>query len=433
MERPISLNIVSPTISLAIIASMVCLFSSAAASDFSPDKGRDKFLLAKASERGADMVVSPKTSTEDLIWALENSQFPSQRRYAAEILGERKAAEAIQGLLNALKDPEDAVQNDAAEALAIIGDEAIVEQLIENLDEPRACVRRYSAYVLGQLAKEQDDRRNCHDIVEALLPLTKDEDNLVRRDVIYSLSEIGAPSSKSIFIEGLNDEDPTVRRYSAGALGQMKGRDAEEALTSAYKLETDKNTRRNIAAALTGLGTRAALSIIIENLPNEAEIVRMDFATKLADVGTPLAIQTLSELVVSDWSPRVRTNAAAGLLKAKDPSTLQVLRTALKDRVATVRIPASEALIEMADESMAEDLLFALGDPSPIVADNAARALVRIGSLDFVPNLIEMLDDPRPAAVDRAIAVLEELTYKPFGSNTQAWQTWFEESFKTDE
>ena len=432
-DRPIFLSMIGRVIPLAIIASLVCLFSSVAASDFSPDDGRSDMILAKDAGRGADMVVSPRTSTEDLIWALGNAQFPSQRRYAAEILGKRNATEAVPGLLDALKDPEDVVQNDAAEALASIGDEAIIEQLIENLKEPRACVRRYSAYVLGQFAKKQDDTRNCHDIVDALLTLTKDEDDLVRRDVVYALFEIGAPSSKSVFIEGLKDEDPTVRRYSAGALGKMKGRDAEDALTEAFKCEADENTRRSIAAALTDLGTRAALIVIIENLPNEAEVVRMDFAKKLAGVDSPVAITTLSKLVIEDWSPRVRANAAASLLETKDPSTLPVLKKALKDRVVTVRIPASAALIELADESAAGDLLEALGDSSPIVADNAAKALVRMGSLDLVPGLIEMLDDPRPAAVDRAIAVLQELTYKPFGSNAQAWKTWFEESFKTDE
>jgi HEAT repeat protein len=379
------------------------------------------------------MVVNKDTSTEDLIWALENAQYRPQRRYAAEILGERGATEATPNLLNALKDPEEIVQNDAAEALANIAGEDVVEPLIENLGDSRASVRKYSAYVLGQLAKKHEGNRHIRDIIAALENQTKDENDLVRRDVFYALSEIGATSSKHAFIDGLNDSDSAVRRYSADVLGKIKGREAEEALSEAFRTESDQNTRQTIASALTGFKTKSALFVIIERLPDEAEPVRVSFARKLADVGTPLAISTLSNLALSDTSPRVRTTAMESLAAKKDPTMLPVFAKALKDRVPAVRIPASAAMIGLADESVVEILIDAMRDSNQTVAGNAARALAKMEDLSLVPEMVKLLYDPSPAVVNRAMVVLGDLTFKPYGSDAQMWKNWYKKNYKTVE
>jgi len=80
-----------------------------------------------------------------------------------------------------------------------------------------------------------------------------------------------------------------------------------------------------------------------------------------------------------------------------------------------------------------DSLLDAMDDTNSTVADNAATAIVRINNLDAVPDLIQMLDSPSKVVVERTVAVLEELTYRPYGSNIQKWNTWYEENFKTSD
>jgi HEAT repeat protein len=359
------------------------------------------------------VVVSKYCTTEGLIYALRNHEYKYYRRLAAQLLGEREAIEALPQLCDALEDPEEVVQSGTAETLAKIGNTTIFERLMNNLESPRPRVRQYSAYVLGQAAKRLGSTGGFN-VVETLENAAGDRNNLVRVEVIYALYELGYSSSADIFIAGLKDEEAGVRRHSANALGRAKGRAAELALAEAFADETDQDVRRSIATALSGFGSGAAIDTLLRSLPFESEPVRVDIAAKLAETGTPRAVRVLADLDTSDKSPRVRKNAAVGLLRAQDPST-----------------PASEALIELADESIMDNLIDAMDDPNATVADNAARAIVRIHSLAAVPELIQMLDSANTGAVGRAIAVLEGLTYRPYGSNTQEWKTWYKENFET--
>lgn len=415
---------------VAIILWVAWALFPAEALPLSFESEQTSLLLAQNMGEENCVVVSKYCSTEGLIYALKHHEYKHQRRRAAQLLGDRKAIEALPYLCEALEDPEHVVQKGAAEALAKIGDSTIFEPLMENLHDPRPRVREYSAYVLGQTAKRLGNTGGL-DVVGALENAAKDENNLVRVEVIYALYELGHSSSTDIFIEGLKDEEPRVRRHSANALGKIKGKEAEAALTSAYEKEADQDVRRSIATALGGFGSGSALDTLVATLPFEKEPVRADIASKLAEAKTPQAIRVLTDLLATDRSSRVRTNAAKGLLRAKDPSTVPALAKALKDRTAAVRVPVSEALIELADESVLDDLIDAMDDTNSTVADNAAMAVVRIRSLDAVPKLIQILDSPNKGAVGRAIEVLEELTYRPYGNNTKQWKTWYEENFKT--
>lgn len=317
------------------------------------------------------------------------------------------------------------VQKAVAESLAKLGDSSIFEELVSNLSDPKPCVRKYSAYVLGRLATKDDVR-----VVEGLEGVADDKDSSVRVEVIYALKEIGSSSSKGIFIRGLNDEDPRVRIYSATALGSLKGADAGWALGRALKQETDENVRRIIASALGKVGSVHSVEALVNALPNETPSVRADIATALSDINTPEAIQALVGLL-SDSSAEVRAKAASGLLKARDRSTTDALAEALKDRAAIVRRPASEALIYVADASVIDDLIEAMGDTDTTVADNATAALIGLNDLESVHKLIDVIDSPNQSQAVRAISVLEEITHRPYGRNVQKWKEWYEENFKT--
>lgn len=416
---------------IVVTCSLASSLSPCYAGGFSLDAEQNVILLAQNLHRQTNRAIDRHSTTKELIHALENSEYAAMRGYAAQLLGDRAATEAIPNLLKALKDPEEDVQRDAAEALVAMGSGEIFEELIANLENTRPTVRQYSVYVLGHVGKRQDDKRNCTDVIRALERLVKDENAFVRIEAVYALSEIGAASSKPIFIESLKDDDPTVRRHSADALAKLKGPDAEEALAAAFIDEIDLNTRQSIASALTDMGTETALIAIGERVSEESTPVRINIAAKLGESDNPRAIEILSELVVSDRHPMVRTNAARGLLRAKEPSTVPVLVIALKDRVASVRIPASEALIDLADSSIRDDLLSAMSDSNGTVADNAARAVVKMNDLQSIHQLVRMLDSPDDAVRYRAIGVLEDLTYKPYGNNVQMWKNWYEEAFKT--
>lgn len=438
MRDPSSIKSTIPSVygkkaSLVILAALCAfLLCPPDVAAFSPENPHNRPLLAQSRRPSSDMGINRGSSTEELIYVLENSQFPHKRAYAADLLLEREATEAIPSLVRAIEDPEDVVQNAAAEALVKMADETILSQMLENLDNPMPGARKYSAYVLGKLGKGKDPRE-IRDVIEALENKAKDPDHLVRKMIIVELAELKSDTSKSIFIDGLKDKDPDVRMHSAAALEKFKGEDVEVALAEALQSEMNQTVRSNIATALSALGTKTALKALIVVLPFEKEPLRADIAVKLGEAGTDEAVEVLADLLVSDRSSRVRETAALGLLKAKKLSTLPALASALKDRVATVRIAASEALMAFGDNSVAAELINAMGDSSDTVADNAARALVRMRDKNTIPDLIRILDHPDDGVVDRAAAVLEELTYKPYGNNTKMWKQWYKESYKKND
>jgi len=403
------------------------------ASDFSPHSPQNRQYLAQSSFDATDILITETSSAETLIRALESAQYPYQRRNAAIWLGERNVREAVPQLLKALKDPEEVVQSGAAKALSLIGDKAISEaisgELIANTEDANPLVRQYSAYVLGQRAEK--GMKEIPSAVEALEAIAQDQDKLVRVEAVYALYELGASSSKPIFIQGLKDEDKRVRMHSATALGNIKTDEAAEALVGTLEQETDGDVRGMIALGLGRHGSAYAMAALLATLPREREPVRANIAIRLGDVKTPMVTKALADLMLSDPSPRVRSNAAKSLLRIKDPSTIPALAAALQDRVAIVRIPASSALLELADVSVMDDLINALGDMDRRVAGNAAEALIRLNDLDAVHKLILLIDSPNRSQAGFAIEVLEALTYRDFGTDVDRWKKWYEDNFRT--
>jgi len=403
------------------------------------EEASGRFYVAKTIRDKQKMPVTRSTDTDDLIWALENHEYWAPRKNAAEYLGDRGATEAIPSLLKALKDPQEEVQKAAAEALTKVGDERLFESLIKNLSNPRPHVREYSAYVLGQLAKGKE-RREIPDVIKALEGLAKDEDGLVRDQVYYALYEIGAPSSKSIFLAGIKDPEPSVRRHSANALGKLKGPGAEDALVNAYETETNQETKQAMSTALGAFGSEKALTALVSTMDKAPPMERVKITDRLAESGSQEAVDLMCDLVRTDSSPMVRARAAEGLLMAKNPSSIHALSMALNDKVASVKIPASKALLEIAETSTADvarssitgELITAMGDTNDEVGENAARILVKLGDKKVIPDLMHLLDHADNSVVDRATAVLEELTFKPYGTDVARWKAWYDENYSED-
>lgn len=392
--------------------------------------GAKHLHLAQAKEIYLPAGVNTNCTTEELIWAVEHADSEHQRKYAATLLAEREAKEAIPSLLNALKDREEVAQMGAANALGAIGDPTILEELLVNFTNENSRVRQYSAYVVGRLANRMNDKvKKNQDVIEGLESIAEDEDTNVRVEAVYALYEVGSPSSADIFIEALKDEDSRVRIYAAIALGDLKTQYATEALIEALKVESDRDVRRKMASSLGGIGGDFALNTLVEMLPKETPLVRADIATRLAEVKSPRSVEILSDLLLEDPDGRVRSAAAVGLLKAKEHSAIHALAQALGDKVKSVRRPASEALVLLADETVIDELVEALGNSDTVVAENAAKALMELGHLEAVHGLIKALDSPNQLEVKRALEVLQEITHRPYHSDTEKWKTWYQENF----
>ncbi|RJP14556.1 MAG: hypothetical protein C4520_21360 [Candidatus Abyssobacteria bacterium SURF_5] len=409
---------------LTILVAPVTILAEAAFFE-SPASQREILLAQK--EANSLILVDTSSSTSDLVQALQQSTLKYQRRYAAQLLGERKEPGTAPYLVQALDDPEDIVQKAAAEALVNQRDKSIFPQLIDTLSAPRPSAREYSAYVLGKLANKGDTAA-----IQALETAAGDEKSNVRVEVIYALYEIGSPSSKGIFVNGLNDEEARIRSYCANALGSLKTAGAGAELSAALDRETDESVRRTIISAMGKIGGSSSAKTLAQAVTNENASLRGDIADALGEIKTPEAIRALVELL-ADSNPTVRARAASALANARDPSSAGALANALKDRSPLVRRAASRALIYIADSTTIKELVDALGDSDSEVAENAKEALIHVNDLNAVHSLIDALDSGNPNKQTRALMVLEEITHRPYGSDVVKWVQWYEENFKTSE
>jgi len=128
----------------------------------------------------------------------------------------KKKGKDVEGLINALKDEDEDVRTNAAEALGKIKDERAVEPLIRALKNKDDDVREEAAMALGEIG---DTRA-----VEPLAALLKDEDHVVRQWAAMALGKMGAPAIEPL-IGALKDDNRIVRKCAVKALGET-GSDA---------------------------------------------------------------------------------------------------------------------------------------------------------------------------------------------------------------
>lgn len=155
--------------------------------------------------------IGSRTAVEPLIGGLTDPE-GSVRYWVVASLGQLRAEEAVEPLVVMLADDARGVRSAVAGALATIGSREAVEPLIEYLDDPSPWTRATIAYALGELGSEQ--------AVEPLLATLDidDQDVNVRRAVIVALGQINSPRSDEALRRALDDQDAEVRRYAAEAL-----------------------------------------------------------------------------------------------------------------------------------------------------------------------------------------------------------------------
>lgn len=235
------------------------------------------------------------------------------------------------------------------------------------------------------------------------------------------LGQIG--SAKSVptllsVVRNIKDEDEDVRNVSLRALGRIKDMDAIPELIKAlgtpetwlpprvaevlfnigeasisYLILELKNyaneTSRAWSAEILGrLNARQAVMPIIEALFDVNPEVRAKAAGALGNIKDARAVTRLSELLISEPVPFVRTRVARALGNINHPAVLDYLITSLKDPEWWVRVRVVEALEELGEKSISA-LLFALEDKDREVSKRSAIALERIGYVEKVLEAYE--------------------------------------------
>ena len=148
-----------------------------------------------------------------------------------------------------------------------------------------------------------------------------------------------------LLVKALNDENASVRRGAAKALGKIGDPVAVPVLREALQ---DRSVVQEAAIALTQIDAPEALQILISALSDTDSTVRDHASDALADMNPPPKDAAPALIaVLNDTEPWVSRHAARALGKIGDPAAVPMLRKNLTHRNPRIREAAIGLLKEI--------------------------------------------------------------------------------------
>jgi len=239
-----------------------------------------------------------------------------------EALGKLKPPEAVDRLIEILRQGSTDKRCAAAEALGKIGDKKAVEPLIMALMEKP--IGEKAAKVLRDLGVEEDIIVRGSEFAAKrdipYLSLREDELGFAYRLAEDALGEIGDKRAVKPLAELVNgillkDEDYHVRSDAAEALGKIGGESVVEPLIQALD-DVYYPIQESAAKALGKIGDKRAVGPLLQFLKDEYPWVRRIGALALGEIGDVRAVEPLMN-VLKDEYEEVRESAKDALEKIK--------------------------------------------------------------------------------------------------------------------
>ena len=198
-----------------------------------------------------------------------SSEIANVRRNAADLLGTLGAVEAAPAIAKLLGDPD--ARLGALAALAALKSRGTVSEVAEVMrgDAPER-VRVTAAATLGAIGGDAAVAALAVALAARPAPLRfaaeqalvelkavgvlrqrlGDADKRVRLHAIAALGRIADPVARLDLLGLLEDRDPVVRGFAAGALGTMLDEPSRRRLEARFAVETDPFARGKVSAAL---------------------------------------------------------------------------------------------------------------------------------------------------------------------------------------
>ena len=343
----------------------------------------------------------------------------------------------VQDWLEALEDVDDATREEAAQALADIGDPKTLDSLLTALDDDYWSVRAHLGFGLAKIGGTKaiegliilfnDPMMEVQSeavkaaasmgisIVPDLLPQLKDERWRVREQTAKVFGELKDPQAVQGLIIACRDRDGAVKSAAAEALGKIGDPKGIPALIKLFK-DTSKIARETAGTALTYIGA-PSVDALLQSLKDPHFVVRChavralggmttDYQIGRAWVKEPRVVDALVELL-KDSDRAVREDATIALGNIGDPRAVDGLIEAMKD--GAVRRHAIASLGMIGDPRALPAVLDALkgkgfqqqGTPTPgciisedqLIKEAAATALGHLRNPKVIPDLILLLKD----------------------------------------
>jgi HEAT repeat protein len=332
--------------------------------------------------------MSPYQNTTEVLRKLLINGDEVDRCYAARALGIMGDKEAIEPLIDSLRDEDVDVCIDAVEALGRIGDVSAAASLIESLENDSSGeVCTAAAISLGQLGSKE--------AIESLKRVIKDRPERIEWDdqwdswwdiqleAVKTLGKFSSESNVELLLNIIDDEGhQDIECELLATLAQTQGKGVESVIS---RLQNEELRSQNRWRAARALG-------------------QADASEAVAALGRALQIGI----------PEVRAEAAAALAEQGAQRYLSALLLLIRDESEVVRKAALQAITTLASKAdkeseLPEDLLSLVNDPSEVVRTALYETLAKFVKAGMPPLNDELIE-----------AIMPDLACEEFNTATAA-------------
>ena len=359
-------------------------------------------------------------AVEPLLEALKNDPIDDIRAEAAKALGRIGSPEAVEPLIAVLKAPEAenwSVHHAAVLALGAIGDARAVDAVAAKLSSHEPSVRLAAATALSQLGPRAlealtqaigDLRHPGWDA--AVRGLAASEDEAAMAKVVAVLAEPKLTLEQKAAAAEAVMLNPSPR-YTAGVIAIYRNLPGRPRTTEERELV--EKTRQNCLHAMGAIGDPESLDILIAEARDDRSHTGQIARNGLAEVARAHPEKVTAAL--QSGSDSVRRGLVAIVARMDTPASRQALLQATGDRDPQVVVQAVEALTALGEpraipplrQLLARSTAGGRGDDE--IAAAAARGLGRLGDRESLPALRALAADKSSPVRGSAIEALGQL------------------------
>lgn len=269
------------------------------------------------------------------------------------------------------------------EVIEVLGNEQIVDSLIEIAKSPDTRSSEAAIRVVGGLANTQ--------YIEPLMELLRQRDGELRKAVTMALASLGsrypdevANAVRTTFLAGDNRPEWLL------ILGTI-GRNEDIGVVVSGVHHRDPEVRWAAVEAGRNFGIDFPEVTLIFTLTDEHPKVRASSARALCDHRSSISLDSLLASV-KDRDPWVAAAALEALGRRRDPKAIHVLLDAVQHGTSPIAIAALKSLFLMNPPQLPDALLLAIGNKDPEVVREAIAAAQRLSSVHAGPLFVRCLN-----------------------------------------
>jgi HEAT repeat protein len=360
-----------------------------------------------------------KSAHQEALMYLAVSGSGDDATKAASQLAQYKNGRSISSLGKALKHSDGDTRIAAAGALAQLGDIKALK-LLANADvhheesgpavmaaitkiyanqslktvlkatrEKNQVLKRSAVATLGILVKKGGGKRNRRAILEALRPLSKTKDPLIRAATARSFEVMAGDDVRADVIKLAADKDIEVRRAAAHALRSFPAAETNALLLQFVK-DSDPVILAHAAESIGILMVKDGRDTVIDLMSHTDVRVRRAATATIVKLGSEIAKRALLRLLserLFDSDGKVRLYAIKGLHLVKDEKTVTVLGALIQDPMVDVRLATLEAMANTGHASAVDGISGALEDDNKVIRKAAIEALAGLKRKEAIPVL----------------------------------------------